>query len=147
MLETKAKFVKDQLRDNIPNFKVGDTVNVVHRVQEGDKERSVGFAGLVIARTHGSGIDATFTVRRTGSGVGVERIFPLHSPIIDKIERIKHLKVRRAKLYYLRREIDRKRRRFVTKQEYAPVIDKPEVAEVAAETAPIQADTPATKEA
>lgn len=103
---------KKFIRDNIPDFRVGDTVTVFQKVKEGEKERVSPFTGLVIARKHGKGITATFTVRTAIAGVGLEKTFPLHSPVIDRIEPVKRSKVRRAKLYYLRREIDRKRRRF-----------------------------------
>jgi large subunit ribosomal protein L19 len=90
-----------QLRTDIPDFKPGDTVNVLVRVVEGEKERIQPFQGIVIRR-HGSGMNATFTVRKISDGVGVERVFPLHSPRLAKIEKVKSGKVRRAKLYYLR---------------------------------------------
>ncbi|HLA69437.1 MAG TPA: 50S ribosomal protein L19 [Bacteroidota bacterium] len=90
-----------QLRKDIPDFKTGDTINVHVRVVEGDKERIQQFQGVVIGR-RGAGLNMTFTVRKVSDGVGVERIFPLHSPRIAKIERLKEGRVRRAKLYYLR---------------------------------------------
>lgn len=90
-----------QMKSDIPSFASGDTINVHVRVIEGDKERIQQFQGVVIGR-HGSGMNATFTVRKVSDGVGVERIFPLHSPRIAKIERVKEGVVRRAKLYYLR---------------------------------------------
>lgn len=90
-----------QLKTGIPEFGPGDTINVHVRVVEGDKERIQQFQGVVIGR-HGSGMNATFTVRKISDGVGVERIFPLHSPRIAKVERVKEGAVRRAKLYYLR---------------------------------------------
>lgn len=90
-----------QLRSDIPQFSSGDTVNVHVKVVEGDKERIQQFQGVVIGR-QGSGMSATFTVRKISDGVGVERIFPLHSPRIAKIEKVKQGSVRRAKLYYLR---------------------------------------------
>lgn len=93
--------VADQLRDDIPDFGPGDTVAVHAKVVEGDKERIQVFEGVVIKRK-GKGIDATFTVRKISQGIGVERIFPLHSPRIAKIEKLRSGKVRRAKLYYLR---------------------------------------------
>ncbi len=92
---------KEQLRTDLPVFKAGDTVRIHVKVREGDKERIQVFQGTVIARKHG-GIRETVTVRKISSGIGVERIFPLHSPIIDKIELVQEGKVRRAKLYYLR---------------------------------------------
>ncbi len=92
---------KKSLRDDIPHFKAGDTLKVHVRVVEGNKERVQIFEGVVIAR-RGSGITESFTVRKLSEGVGVERTFPLHSPIISKIEFMTVGDVRRAKLYYLR---------------------------------------------
>jgi large subunit ribosomal protein L19 len=92
------------LRDDIPDFDPGDTVRVHVRVVEGNRERVQVFEGVVIAR-QGSGIRETFKVRKLSFGVGVERTFPLHSPIIAKLERVTRGDVRRAKLYYLRDRI------------------------------------------
>ena len=92
---------QDQLRTDIPDFDAGDTVKVHVKVTEGNRERVQVFEGVVIAR-RGSSIRETFTVRKLSFGVGVERCFPLHSPIIDKIEVVSRGDVRRAKLYYLR---------------------------------------------
>ncbi|HEY5981689.1 MAG TPA: 50S ribosomal protein L19 [Microlunatus sp.] len=89
------------LRDDIPAFRPGDSVKVHVKVVEGNRSRIQVFAGVVISRT-GDGIRQAFTVRKVSFGVGVERTFPLHSPIIDKIEVERHGDVRRAKLYYLR---------------------------------------------
>jgi large subunit ribosomal protein L19 len=98
----KIKLVEaTQMKSDITAFAPGDTINVHVRVIEGDKERIQQFQGVVIGR-HGSGMNATFTVRKISDGVGVERIFPLHSPRIAKIDRVKEGSVRRAKLYYLR---------------------------------------------
>ncbi|NOX37826.1 MAG: 50S ribosomal protein L19 [Calditrichaeota bacterium] len=91
----------EQLRTDLPDFKAGDTIAVHFKVREGDKERIQVFTGVCIKK-RGSGINATFTVRKISNGVGVERIFPLHSPRIEKIEVLKVGRVRRAKLYYLR---------------------------------------------
>jgi large subunit ribosomal protein L19 len=96
-IETQREFLKESL----PNFRAGDTVRVNVRVREGEKERLQAFEGVVIARKHG-GINETFTVRKISSGVGVERIFPLHSPSIESITVVRQGRVRRAKLYYLR---------------------------------------------
>jgi large subunit ribosomal protein L19 len=90
-----------QLRDDIPEFGPGDTVRVHVRVLEGGRERTQAFEGVVIGRK-GGGIRETFTVRKISFGVGVERIFPLHAPIIDHIEVVRRGDVRRAKLYFLR---------------------------------------------
>ena len=92
---------KEQLRDNIPGFAPGDTVRVHVKVREGEKERVQVFEGVVIGRRGGS-VRESFTVRKVSYGIGVERVFPVHSPSIDKIEVVRHGKVRRAKLYYLR---------------------------------------------
>ncbi len=91
-----------QQKTDIPEFKAGDTVRVHAKIIEGDKERVQVFEGAVISRSNGKGNRATFTVRKVSYGVGVERIFPLHSPRIEKIEILARGKVRRAKLYYLR---------------------------------------------
>ncbi len=91
-----------QLRTDLPVFHPGDTVSVHVKVIEGDKERIQQFQGIVIG-IRGSGISRTFRVRKISNGVGVERIFPIHSPSISKIEKIREGKVRRAKLYYLRK--------------------------------------------
>lgn len=90
-----------QVRTDIPAFRPGDTVRVHVKIKEGDKYRIQVFEGVVMAFKH-NGISTTFTVRKVSSGYGVERIFPLHSPIIDKLEVVKSGKVRRARLYYLR---------------------------------------------
>ena len=92
---------REQMRLDIPDFKSGDTVNVHVKISEGEKERIQVFQGVVIKKTGGFS-SARFTVRKISSGVGVERIFPLYSPSIDKIEIITQGKVRRSKLYYLR---------------------------------------------
>lgn len=92
--------IKHNLKTNVPSFKAGDTVRVKVKVVEGDTERLQAFDGVVIARK-GSGIGETFTVRKISFGVGVERIFPVHSPRVDSIEVLKIGKVRRAKLNYL----------------------------------------------
>ncbi|MDN5332709.1 MAG: large subunit ribosomal protein [Tepidanaerobacteraceae bacterium] len=92
---------EEQMRKDIPEFRPGDTVKVYTKVVEGNRERIQVFEGVVIARK-GGGLRETFTVRKVSYGVGVERIFPLHSPRIEKIEVVQRGKVRRAKLYYLR---------------------------------------------
>ena len=92
---------KKQLRNDIPRFQPGDTVRVQVRIKEGDKERLQAFEGIVIARKHSS-VRETITVRKTSFGVGVERIFPLHASVIEKVEVVRRGRVRRAKLYYLR---------------------------------------------
>ncbi len=92
---------KATLREDIPDFRAGDTLNVHVKVIEGNRSRIQVFQGLVIRR-HGAGVGETFTVRKVSFGVGVERTFPVHTPIVDKIEVLTRGDVRRAKLYYLR---------------------------------------------
>ena len=99
------------LKKNIPDVQSGDTVKVHLIVKEGGKERVQIFEGLVIAVKHGKGLDGTFIVRKESFGVGVERVFPLHSPRVVKIERVKQSRVRRSKLYYMR-ELSGKRARL-----------------------------------
>ena len=98
------KIEKLQCRQDIPDFKIGDTVKVYNKIIEGTTERIQLFTGVVIAR-RGTGIREMFTVRRVAFGIGVERVFPLHSPRIDRIEVERRGRVRRAKLYYLRDKI------------------------------------------
>tara|TARA_X000001036_G_C20291014_1_gene648359 strand:+ start:250 stop:594 length:345 start_codon:yes stop_codon:yes gene_type:complete len=94
--------VSEYLKDDIPTFRSGDTINVGVKVVEGNKSRVQNFEGVVIAISSGGGMDKTFTIRKISNGVGVERIFPINSPNIDSIKVLKKGKVRRAKLYYLR---------------------------------------------
>ena len=93
---------REGLKQDLPDFRTGDSVRVMVRVREGDKERLQAFEGICIAR-RGAGVSASFTVRKVSAGVGVERIFPLHSPSIAEIALVRRGRVRRAKLYYLRR--------------------------------------------
>ena len=96
-----AGLERDAMRMDLPDFRIGDTVKVHVKIREGDKERIQVFEGVVIRR-HRAMMGATFTVRKVSSGYGIERIFPVHSPIIEKLEIMKSGKVRRARLYYLR---------------------------------------------
>ena len=98
---TSYKAERENVKPELPEFNVGDTVKVYNKIVEGTRERIQTFEGVVIARKNSS-VRETFTVRRVSFGVGVEKIFPLHSPRIDKIEVVKRGKVRRAKLYYLK---------------------------------------------
>ncbi|HOD55457.1 MAG TPA: 50S ribosomal protein L19 [Candidatus Cloacimonadota bacterium] len=92
---------KDQLRTDLPDYGVGDTVKVHYKIKEGNKERIQIFQGVVIQK-RGAGISKTFTVRKISGGVAVERVFPQHTPLIDKLEIVRYGQVRRAKLFYLR---------------------------------------------
>lgn len=118
-------------------FSSGDTIRVWSKVKDKDKYRLQAFEGLVLARKHGSGPTATFTVRKVSSGVGVERIFPLYSPMIDKIEVTKKSKARRSKLYYIRdkaaKEIRRKMKAIVSGKAPVEEVDEAPVEEVSAE--------------
>jgi len=115
-IERAIEFRKTKDGENytdIPNFKPGDTINVAVRVIEGEKERIQNFKGIVIGR-RGAGINETFLIRKISNGVGVERIFPIYSPMIQSITLLKQGSVRRAKLYYLRGMSDRKIRQKTT---------------------------------
>ncbi len=101
-MDVIANLEKEQMRVDIPDFKPGDTIRVHARIKEGEKERIQVFEGLVIRKRKGK-TGATFTVRKMSYGIGVERIFPLHSPNIDKIEIVTRGKVRRGRLYYMRK--------------------------------------------
>jgi len=101
MADLIREIEKEQLREGIPDFAPGDTVKVLYLVREGQKERVQAFEGVCIGRK-GGGVDETFTVRKISSGIGVERIFPLHAPTVSGIEVVRRGRVRRAKLYYLR---------------------------------------------
>ena len=100
-MDLMQAFTEKYKKSEPPVVEVGDTVRVHLKVKEGNRERIQVFEGTVIAKKHG-GIEETFTVRRVSYGVGVEKVFPVHAPSIDKIELVRHGKVRRAKLYYLR---------------------------------------------
>ena len=94
-------FTNEQLKQELPVIRIGDTIRVHNRIKEGNRQRIQMFEGTVIAK-HGGGISETFTVRRISYGVGVEKTFPIHSPNVEKVDIIRVGKVRRAKLYYLR---------------------------------------------
>jgi large subunit ribosomal protein L19 len=140
------KFNKEQEK-KMPELKPGDTVKVHQKIKEGGKERIQIFEGIIIAKKHGSGISGMITVRKVVDGVGVERVFPIHSPSLDKIEVIRRAKVRRAKLYYLRTAKGKKAR--LKKKDFAAAIapEQPTVAEVLAApetTEPATETTPET---
>ncbi len=128
-------FIKKYQKSDIPDIRPGDTVQVSQKIKEKDKERIQKFEGVVIAKKHGKGISGTITVRKVISGIGVEKVFPLHTPTIEKIEILRHGKVRRAKLYYLRTAKGKKARlkrtdfvQAIAPEEPTPVIEAtPEV--------------------
>ncbi len=101
-MNTIEQLGREMMRDDLPDFASGDTVKVHVKIKEGEKERIQVFQGVVISKKKGLA-DATFTVRKVSYGIGVERIFPLHSPLVNKIEIVAHGKVRRSKIYYLRK--------------------------------------------
>jgi large subunit ribosomal protein L19 len=117
---------KTHLRTDLAGIRPGDTVRVAQRIKEGDKERLSTFEGLVIAKKHGDGISGTFTVRKVVDGIGVERVFPLHSPVIAKIEVVRRAKVRRAKLYYIREKAAREVRKKMKSIWREPVAKAPD---------------------
>jgi large subunit ribosomal protein L19 len=100
-MDARKMLAREQMRVDVPHFRAGDMVKVHVRIKEGDKERVQVFQGHVLRR-RGAGLGSTFTVRKISYGIGVERIFPLHSPIIDRIELVSEGRVRRSRIYYLR---------------------------------------------
>lgn len=100
-MNTLQEVENEYLRSDLPEFRAGDTLRVHVKVSEGDKQRIQLFQGVVIAR-RGTGTGESFTVRKMSGGIGVERVFPIHSPVLDRIEVVRRGRVRRAKLYYLR---------------------------------------------
>ena len=106
-LDLIKRIAQSHLKKTVPAFRPGDTVRVLIKIIEGDRARLQPFEGIVIAR-RGAGISETFTVRRVSYGEGVEKVFPLHAPTVDKIEVLKRGNVKRAKLYYLRRQVTQK---------------------------------------
>jgi len=101
-METMDQLERENMRLDLPKFAAGDTVKVYVKIKEGEKERIQAFQGVCISKRGGQ-MNATFTVRKVSYGIGVERVFPLHSPVIDKVEVVTHGRVRRAKIYYLRK--------------------------------------------
>ena len=130
------QFDNKQLKAGVPEIKSGMKVRVWQKIKEGDKERLQAFEGVVIAAKHGQGKSGTFTVRKISIGVGVERIFPLHAPAVEKIEVLSQAKVRRAKLYYVRNRIGKKAKMKqveLAEAVSALEVEKEEVAPVAEE--------------
>jgi large subunit ribosomal protein L19 len=135
MVTLLEKFNKEQMK-NLPELRTGDTIKVHQKIKEGDKERIQIFEGVIIAKKHGEGIPATITVRKVVDGIGVERVFPIHSPAFSKIEVVRHGKTRRSKLYYLRTAKGKKAK--LKKIEFAAAIAPEEPVE-----APAVSETPA----
>jgi large subunit ribosomal protein L19 len=120
-LNKLAEIENQELRSDLTQFAPGDTVKVFFRIHEGKKEKVQAFQGICI-KMKGSGSNRSFTLRKISQGIGIERIFPLHSPVIEKIEVVRYGKVRRAKLYYLREKVGKKRQvkeRILSKKEKA----------------------------
>ena len=131
-------FDKKDLRNDMPELKSGMKVRVWQKIKEADKERLQAFEGVVIAVKHGRGKTGTFTVRKISSGIGVERIFPLHALTIEKIEVLSQAKVRRAKLYYLRGRIGKKAKmkQVELAEAIAPTVEPEKPETITAEEAP-----------
>lgn len=128
------------------DLRAGDTVRVWQKIEEKGKFRLQAFEGLVLARKHGTEAGGTFTVRRVASGVGVEKIFPLYSPMIDKIEIVKRSRVRRAKLYYIREKVAREARRLLRRTRVVHASPASAAADVAAPEEVIDVNEIATPE-
>ncbi len=138
-----VKNLKAEQLKELPAFEVGNTVKVHQRIKEGGKERIQIFEGIVIARKGGKGANATFMVRKIASGVGVERIYPLHSPNIAKLEVVKDDKVRQAKIYYVRERRDnapRTRRKLIITKKMKEAAAKKEAAKKSAPKAEAKAE-------
>ena len=141
---TKTEMFNTAQLKKVPELKPGDSVKVHQKIQEGGKERIQVFEGIVIAKKHGKGISATITVRKVVDGVGVERIFPIHSPSLSKIEVVASGKVRRSKLYYLRHVRGKKAR--LKKKDFASAVaiaeEQPEVIPEVVVTPEVVKDSP-----
>lgn len=133
---TKAKSGGAKISD----LKPGDTVRVWQKIEEKGKTRLQAFEGLILARKHGNEAGGTFTVRKVASGVGVEKVFPVHSPMIDHVELVKRARMRRAKLYFIREKVARESRRQLRRQKMVTGTD---VNEDVAVEAPVEAATEA----
>jgi len=127
-------FNKQQLKAKTPDFQAGDIVKVYQKVKEQDKERIQVFEGVLLAKKHGKGVSGTITVRKISQGLGVERVFPLHSPLVEKIEVTRKTKVRQGKLYYLR-SLKGKKARLKAKEFALEVPEEPVKKEQAEEKA------------
>ena len=142
----------EQMKNKIPALKVGDTVKVHQRIKEGNRERIQVFEGLIIKK-QGGGVNATFTVRRVAYGVGVEKTFLVHSPMVEKVELVRVGKARRAKLYYLRDRVGKsaktkedigariENKEIIVKEEAAPVVEETVVVEEVVDTVTEEATT------
>jgi large subunit ribosomal protein L19 len=130
----------------ISELKPGDTVRVWQKIEEKGKTRLQAFEGLILARKHGNEIGGTFTVRKVASGVGVEKIFPVHSPMIDRVELVKRARMRRAKLYFIREKVARETRRQLRRSRLVTEADNMDVNEPAAEAEVVAADAGTTEE-
>lgn len=126
--EIKISPVNIEERKNL-GIKAGDTIRVWQKIQEKGKTRLQAFEGIVLAKKHGSEAGATFTVRRVLDGIGVEKIFPLYSPIIDKIEIVKRVRTRRAKLYYIREKVAKEIKKQMRKARMSDLTTKSEIEE------------------
>jgi len=129
------KFNNDQMKV-LPDLRPGDTIKVHQKIKEGDKERIQIFEGVFIGKKHGKGISGMITVRKAVDGIGVERIFPIHSPSIDKIEVVRHGKVRRSKLYYLRSAQGKKAK--LKRKDFSSAIVEEKIKETAQVEAPTE---------
>lgn len=125
MSVTVVEFKKAERKASIPDIHAGDIIVVSQKIKEGDKERIQQFEGLVLAKKHGDGINATITVRKVSNGIGVERVFPIHSPTIEKIKILRHSDVRRSKLYFIRTKAAKEIRRKMG--QVTPLIAETEV--------------------
>ena len=133
MITLLEKFNSQQLK-KVPDMRTGDTLKVYQKIKEGEKERIQIFEGIFISKKHGIGVSSMITVRKIIDGVGVERIFPIHSPSIEKIEVVRHAKVRRSKLYYLRTAQGKKAK--LKRKDFAVAVADEKVKE------PVSAETP-----
>lgn len=145
-----SDLTKKFTKKNIPDLKPGDTVRISFKITEGSKTRIQPFEGLVIATKHGKGLDGSVKVRRVNGGIGVERTFPLHSPLIVKFEKVKSYNPKRSKLYFVRDLVGKKRQKVAEKKEYAmweEAMGEEELAKIEAEKAKAAEEKAAQKAA